>query len=227
MRILPFLIFAILSGLFLSCETDNGPLSSGQFKIADYDAGLVPLAVGNRWTYIDSSFHSGSVSVSHSLVGIIGDTNIQYQSQSYKVYLENWMDYTTQKHNDLSWLKANCPEGLYCFGGIGPKGGFVAAKSLYAKYPARTGEIWNKMNIVFTFADSAFMVWDTTLAVVESTVEMFETPAGRFRCYVYTSHWVGFTFREYYAVNIGLVAEIDEYSGVIVTKRYLQSYQLK
>lgn len=224
MRTIQLFVLIISALLLLSCENDNGPSSSGQFKIADYDAGLVPLAVGNRWTYIDSSFSNGQVSTFNTVLGISGTSNIQYQSQPYTVYHWNWLNPVTLEPGKIAWLMANGPEGVYDFGGRTAQGDTVMAKNLYVKFPARLGETWKRVEILN--AGSYIILGDTLVVTVVSTNEVLDTPAGKIRCYVYSSQRGSLNVLEYYSVNMGYVALIQMFNGTITFKKVLSSYQI-
>lgn len=223
MRVIHFIVLIISGVLLLSCEKDNGLIVNSPFQVANFNDKIIPFAVGNQWTYVDST---NGVSPYTTVLGIIGVTDTIYQGRPYKAYHWNWLNGPNFQPSDITWYMANGPDGVLNFGGICSSGSFMVAKSLYVKYPVQAGETWNRLDIYFQFSGS-FAVMDTTLMTVVSTDEILVTPAGTFHCIVYSSQFYTTTYRDYYALNIGWVGRVAKSpSGIVSYKKLLKSFQL-
>lgn len=223
MRIHYLLIIVVLSVLLLSCEKDNGPLASSPFRQMNFNENIIPLAVGNQWVYIDSTF-GGSIYVDSTCYCIIDKGVVEYQSRSYRVFYRAVLDYATLEFSDLSWLFANTSDGINCFGGVNSQGNSFLTKTLFLKYPVNVGDTWNELSICYR--DNEFWICDTIARTVVSVDELFMTPAGNFHCCVYSRLFENDTVLDYYSVNIGHVGQIIKHEGNIYQKSVLKSYKI-
>ena len=173
---------------------------------------LVPLTVGNSWTY------------ETEWVGIVDSFTVTIQSvhdfqkdgRTVRAYAEVDQLNGEPGSSQRAWLYANGPEGYYLNGGIAASDTLLLS-SLYLKYPARVGERWDAVSIEYRdwSTPPEFGVYDTLGISLIAKDEPFETPAGTFKCHVYrytirpsedvVEHW---NVYKYYVPGIGLVGEI-------------------
>ncbi len=221
-------LFALL---LAACQKNTNPLDS----TSNAAATIMPLVVGNQWTYIDSSFSSTGTLLlrDSSKLAITGTTTIQYGGASTQVYHWNWLNVRTGVADDWRWLTRVESDGRYMFGGMSSKGTFVLVKTLSEKFPVSVGESWQRYNIVAR-TDSTFRVQDTLLVRCTALDEPFNTLVGTLKCVVYYYQQRPVTSTAYprdtwlyYAPNIGYVGLIGRENGVLVFKKTLISYQLK
>jgi hypothetical protein len=230
-----FLFFSFL--IVASCDDQTDDAASGNV--------IMPLKVGNYWTFVDSSFDDTGVFIEAdtSTLSITGKKTIAYQGQSYEVYLWTWTSYGA----DHSWLVWNGEDGLYLFGGTSPKGDYVLTKSLSIKYPAETGDEWEEYNVMYSSLDSSFSISDTTVTACSSLDAALASPLGNLSCYTYEysedfgaakniiSGLCGTpaellkgnaitTVTLFYIPDIGYVGLTDETGGVITYKKTIIGY---
>lgn len=230
-----FILF--FSFLFIvSCDdqTDDG-VSGGV---------IMPLKVGNYWTFVDSSFDDAGlfIEADTSTLSITGKKTIEYGGTSYEVFLWTWVTYGS----DHSWLAANSAGGLYIFGGTSAKGDYILTKSLSIKYPAETGDEWAEYNVRYSSMDSSFRIEDTTVTKCSSLDAALASPIGNLSCYTYeysedfgaSKIFSGFrgthaglmkgnaitTVTLFYIPDIGYVGLTDETGGVITYKKTIIEY---
>ncbi len=205
---------------------------------------IMPLKVGNYWTYVDSSFDDAGVFIEAdtSTLGITAKKTIEFGGLSYEVYLWTWISYGT----DHSWLAWNGDGGLYIFGGTSPKGDYVLAKSLSIKYPADVNDQWEEYNVSYSSMDSTFWISDTSITTCSSQDAVLVSPMGNLTCYAYTysedfgmdkivhSSILGHsrlskpkaltTVTLYYVPDVGYVGLTDETNGIITFKKSVIDY---
>lgn len=235
-KLLFFFSFLIVA----SCDDQTDDAASGSV--------IMPLKVGNYWTFVDSSFDDvgAFIEADTSTLSITGKKTIEYGGASYEVFLWTWITYGS----DHSWLMGNGDGGLYLFGGTSPKGDYILTKSLSIKYPAETGDEWEEYNVMYSSLDSSFSISDTSLTSCTSTDAVLPSPLADFICYRYEysetfdvskvmlnaavgsgNQNAGFgknrattTVKLYYAPGIGYVGLVDEMDGIITYKKTIIAY---
>jgi hypothetical protein len=214
---------------------------------------ILPLAVGNYWEFIDSTFSNDTLFVvDTSKLGITGKLNIEYQGNNYEVFYWNWFDMNVNPPQPQSnkWLIRNEQDGLWEYGMLNDTDTLLL-QNLSFKFPANIGDNWSIMAYFVT--DTSISVGDTLIRECLDTDKEFITPSGTFQCYVYQYEWVflkssevnfvyQFKFAEsiynsqnvesdtfrvlnYFAPNVGLVGQ-EVNLGSFKTKSYLSSYDL-
>ena len=215
--------------LNLACnkqDSSTGPGPEG--------ARLVPLAVGNQWTFTDSTFGTSSVSVDSSFLWITGTASIQYQGQTIDVYHWNWLDNRTMVPQHWKWLSRNEADGLYLFGGQSAKGIFQLGKSLSQKYPAAVGDSWQSISYLYRGSDSTFRVGDTLTVHCLSTNEQVVTPAGTFAAQVTTyqrtvtsgSTVTVYDVYLYHVPSVGYIGLTEKQAGKVTYRKLLRAYRI-
>lgn len=153
----------LLTILTLSCKQASGPMD--QF-VSD----LIPLAVGNQWTfqrsYYDSLGNVVAVYPPESLL-IKADTSIDGHRWFYHRYLGHLLAYRNSEIGTLIRLVSPNTDGKV----------FVAYKQ-----PTRTGEIYG-FPVVFFSGNNAWITDSVYIASVVSVDTLVSVPAGTFRCY--------------------------------------------
>ena len=214
---------------------------------------ILPLAIGNYWEFIDSTFSNDTLFVvDTSKVGITGKLDIEYQGNNYEVFYWNWFDMNTNPPQPVprKWLIRNEPDGLWEYGMLNDTDTLLL-QNLTMKFPANIGDSWPIMAYIIT--DTSISVGDTLMMECIDTDQEYITQSGTFQCYVYRYEWIFLksykanfvypsefiesiynsqntksdTFRvlSYFAPNVGFVGK--EYRlGSFKTKSYLISYEL-
>ncbi|HEY4612495.1 MAG TPA: hypothetical protein VII11_05895 [Bacteroidota bacterium] len=221
------IVFLVL--FVLSCEKNDNPVGDDKADV------IMPLTVGNQWSFIDSTFSTSGAFVRRdsSRLGITGTTSIQYGGATVQVFQWNWFNIQTGVADPWKWLTCNEPDGRYVYGGQSAKGTFVLSKSLSEKFPVTVGDTWLRYNIITT-GDSTFKVRDTLLMRCTALEEPFNTSAGTLKCIVYYYQQPptipGTVIRDqwlYYVPNLGYVGLVGRQNGVVVFKKTISWFQLK
>ena len=194
---------------------------------------LFPLEVGNRWHY-----QTEYVGILDSVtVEITGALDVEHGGKHYRAYVEQfYYDYEEAARPPYAQLLAAGPGGLYVMGGMAPTDTLIG-RYLNRKHPAEVGETWPMVRLSYRWGGERphFAISDTLEATFVTADEELETPAGRFRCYVYkytylpaddvASYWDVF---DYYAPGVGLVAQIQRASdsGELKQQMLLYAYEL-
>ena len=197
MKISHILSCVLLASIFLTagCTKDDNPVNQN-----DSSSVLMPLNVGNQWTYqntmVDSS---GVVRFSSTIIyKIFRDTLIQN---------EKWYLYGTNT-TPSAWM-ANRADGLW----IMPAPGNISQSRVWYKYPANVNDSW----IVFNAA--------VTLAAANISLTV---PLGTFSCLQYTvsdtSSGAGLE-TIYFAPGKGIIK--FEYSSIILSPELIPAVNKK
>lgn len=206
---------------------------------------IMPLKVGNYWTFVDSSFDDAGlfIEADTSTLSITGKKTIEYAGTLYEVYLWTWITYGA----DHSWLAWNGDDGLYLFGGTTTNQDYILTKTLSVKYPAEISDQWEKYNVTYSSMDSSFRISDTTVITCSSLDAILASPLGNLSCYTYEysedfgaakNIFSGFrgtpvelmkgnaitTVTLFYIPDIGYVGLTDETGGVINYKKTIIGY---
>jgi hypothetical protein len=227
-----------LVALLFACAKKEEPLPAAS-------TGLVPLKVGNSWTYIDSTFNSnGFGSSDTSLLKITGSKTITWQGKPYLVFLWTWVNPIFPQY---SFFAGNESDGLYFFGGTNGHTDYVIAKSLFGKFPVTEGESWMYERIGYGLHDSSFYVDDTLPVQCISVGFPFKTAAGTVSSFVYRetdtgpvmlsplrTGLAGFTdatgstmqTHNYFNPAIGFVGMVKTFNGELRFRKTLLSYHL-
>jgi hypothetical protein len=123
-----FPAFLVCLALLLSACDSAEPPTPAPF---DSSQGLIPLAVGNAWTYAQEDFIFGADTFE---VRITGSREVEIGSRIYTVYEEAHVFSGIEP--PFRWLIGNEPDGLYRYGGVSPQGDLVE-RGLAYPHPAR------------------------------------------------------------------------------------------
>ncbi len=145
---------------------------------------LVPLAVGNWWKY-ETTRRSGSKdSISWR---ITMEALLNYEGKAFSAMAAGWYHEKDDTANVVRWFYMNDSEGLNVVGGISSHDTMIT-KYIERKYPATVGDAWEFQELQYGIFQGRgrFVFSEYTLLVsCIATDQLFETPAGTFRCYVY------------------------------------------
>ena len=214
---------------------------------------IVPLAVGNYWEYIDSTFFNDTLFVVDTAkLGITGKINIEYQGNNYDVFYWNWFNTNINppQPEPTKWLIRNQADGLWEYGMLNDTDTLLL-QNLSLKFPVNIGDTWPIM--AYSITDTNISVSDTLTMECLDIDKEYITPSGTFQCYVYKYQWVilksykgnfihpfnhndpiynhpytksdTFSVLGYFAPNVGLVGQ-EANLGAFKTKRYLNSYYI-
>jgi len=219
----------------LSAGCDSGgseppPLSSCSGPPA---VPLVPLAVGNSWTY-ESTYYQIPTAHTDTLSARITDRiEVHHKDQNYQAAVWAWLDPATDSTLFPQWLYANGPCGQYMMGGIYEADTFTT-RFVQQKYPAEVGMEYDVPRLVYHRYQRQFLFADTLEHRVDSTQAELATPAGTFASYVYhhkrrpapdvEAFWNYYT---YYAPGVGMVGQVvRKDDGDLVSRRMLIEYDV-
>jgi hypothetical protein len=145
------------------------------------NADIMPLAVGNQWIYLSTSY---AVTVPETTIyEITQQIPIQVKGNT----LQAWALRTYFKDvgpNGVLWLRLNGVDGLHDLGGVSPTRSMLT-DNLELKYPAHRGDTWQVQNITYSPYDSLFHIKDTLTYSLDTTGVLVQTRAGLFSCFVY------------------------------------------
>lgn len=205
-----FLTKILLSILLSLIMMISIPACSKQ-KTTEPDAGnhihqIIPLAIGNTWNYETSEVlyacEEGELEcqpypLNNELEHYITDSlQVDYEGENFPIFVSEDEIYAFQK-----FAIRNTADGLIEYGDIGGDQTIDYDPKLIVKYPISVGETW--------FDQDGF--YQKQYRCISQNEEM-TTPAGTFNCYVYEliddQMEEGDFIKYYYAVDVGLIAEI-------------------
>ncbi len=186
-------LFLAFCFAIISCKnsTDTGTQSQGV---------IMPLAIGNTWIYLDNGYDSNGHLIVPSRLDtlLINDTitygkDVLYIPQNRKIYYYNKTDGLSIRYN------------------------FAPEETLFAKYPAKAGDIFRHDSYILTKESSPDPLGLAAADyIVSSTTESVTVPAGTFICYKYnadyydtTKHQLLDRYNTYYAPNVGMIKSED------------------
>jgi hypothetical protein len=199
---------------------------------------IVPMAVGNRWTYVDSTFATGTgqlQSVDSSRVEITGREDIRYQGVVCEAYDWTWTNPANGSPDDFSFVVGTAPNGIYEYGGRSSSGLFMPGRLLELRYPVYLNDSWTAHEILH-YASRGFV--DTTYTYQCSAPDtLLRTPAGMLRCVEYLYTYFFFYSNDplhshrselfiYYRPGVGYVGFVQKLDGVVTASKRLRSYRL-
>ncbi len=197
------------------------------------DEPLVPLTVGNTWTYQSTYYQIPTPRTDTFRAQVTAETRVCYEGKVYQAAVWSWLDPATERPTFPQWLRWNGPRGYYTLGGIFEADTFKT-RFLERKYPAEAGMEYDVPRFVYHKARQQFRFIDTLTHRVDSTRAEFTTPAGTFASYVFhhkrrPAPDVGgfWHYKSYYAPSVGPVGLIvKEDDGDLVSRRILLEYQI-
>lgn len=221
------LLAAVLFSINGGCKKDDNPVGGNGSSVNS----IMPLIVGNSWTFIDSSFTDNGVfeRADTSRLAITGKTNISYQDTNIEVYYWDWVDESNGQSTGIKFLCGNDDNGFNFYGGEYLDSMMVLGQYLFLRYPVEPGEQWDWIKISYQ-GDSLFIIEDTNKVTCISVNEQFKTAQGTFNCYVYYYRRTYFNRMEenylFFAENIGYVGAITKVNGIVTYKKLLLSNNL-
>jgi hypothetical protein len=224
--VLYFIVFVI------GCSKDKNPVGSDLIEIDE----IMPLEVGNKWIYIDSTFSTNDslISVDTIQLCITGKSTILFNAESLDVYYWIWNDKYKNIPEDYKWLVRNESDGLCFYGLKYLDSSSVLGRSLMYKYPVTTGEEWEADLYSFNLdGEGNFLGFSNPFGIFMncySTNERYKTALGEMDCIVYYYQFFprpgNYEYYYYFKKNLGYVGYIVKFRGVVIRKRILRSYEL-
>ena len=164
---------------------------------------LMPLKVGNEWTYTDTNFEDSKVTVEdfRYLVTRLEDVNIGYKQ--YKAFV---LTGHNSKNEQVVQEFFTCNSiGLYTYGSENDPFNLLY-RDLLLKYPVSVNERWNTYYHYFTPTTHRFS-HDTCIVECLSIKEQITVPAGTFKCvkYQYTLN-TGAKAIENWSESVGMIS---------------------
>lgn len=214
------IIYCLLVSVLLilsSCKKENNPTQSEQTPTET----LFPLAVGNTWQYIDTTFNSDG-SIMHisnpQIFKVSSKTTIKYQGKDLEVYV--W----GAGGSSDDYLRSEA-DGIYEYN-PDPK----PLRVLYFKHSFVVGEKFRGGFIGHDYfsahGDSAYIAYDS-IETCMSNNEIIKTPAGTFNCTVLQHTTSEDLIKHYYAKNIGEVYYQHFFQSHLQNKRTLVAFTIK
>lgn len=225
MRTQLHLLTAILFLLLVHCEHAVDPTTFLNTRE------LMPLQAGNIWYYQVWAFatpFTARAEIARKVPLTIG--GVSYDASAYLIPYP-----TNIEPPPFAWLYWNGPDGLYWLGGISPTDTLLY-KTLLFKYPAEVGESWRVIRINYDDYEEKFYFDDTLTVSLVSKNEIIETPAGKFKCHVYSYRKrpaddvsVKWDYYHYYLPGLGRIAYITRSSDdqSIRDRILLSDYKVK
>lgn len=224
MRKLQLLLIVVIL-LFSGCKSDN-PVDPNEESINV----IMPLQVGNQWTYIDSTFDENDalVYVDSLKLGIIGKTNIKHEGENIDLFHWSWISNEGGIPYGDQRLARNENDGLSFFGKRILDENYVHGKSLEIKYPAAVGDTWEVESFLYSSEDSSFSTGNSMFVTCKSINEKFLTSLGEMECYVYlfqkSINNEEDSFSLYFNKNLGYVGGVSVVNDTGKFKRTLKSF---
>ena len=221
MKVLNFIAMLFLI-LTVGCKKDDGPVSQVDSS-ADV---IVPLAVGNQWTYIDSIYTvSGTFEKVDTIkLGITGKRTVIYEGKSTDVFYWNW--YTDNKPDTTVWLCRNEAGGCFGYGMQYSESNYIISKTPWLKFPASVGDSWKSLGYSYNDSTRTYTA-DTSIYTCTSINEKLKTAKGEMESYVFNTQYSysgqKYSLDMYFVKNIGYVGLVLKIDGVIVEKYVLLS----
>lgn len=193
---------------------------------------LWPLKPGNVWLYFVSIPYLPSFRDTLR-IEVTGTEIVTVEQKAYEAAKLSYSSYS-QQPPDYQWLTWSGPEGIYGLGGIASSDTFVV-KHLWFKYPAEVGEEWSVPRLYFSRDQKKFYIRDTLTYSLVAKDETLETPAGKFKCYVYQfskrpeEDVAGVVdYKYYFMPGVGLVGyrAVWQDNGDLFESFHLWRYQL-
>jgi hypothetical protein len=226
---LALLLFSVLS--IPACNNSN-PVNSEESP----PGVLVPLKVGNYWTYELSYYINGQPNglTDTFTVRIVADTNLTYEGITHKATVREILHNKSNTVSEAKWFESNGDDGLYNLGGFSEEDTLLT-KFLELKYPVNVGESWEVPRLVYHLGLRKFMFTDTLTYTCVAKDSLFETFNKSFNCYVF--HYKkeipeddvsGLEdFYLFYAPGIGLVGLERKFENYLLDKLTLYEYNVR
>lgn len=187
---------------------------------------VLPLAVGNQWSYETTITQEGKAPETWKFYRTItAKQRVFYQGKSLEVYLLRDTSDPEGRVTRFEMLLRNEPDGLYRYGeglfGGGLRKEGTMDKQLLVKFPGAVGDVWRVEHGDYHHR-----------LIYLSTNADFTTPAGSFQCLIFRSgdtETLSWYTDDYYAPNIGWIGSITQHNNQVpkqTTKIILLDYKL-
>ncbi len=223
-----FAIAAALALTIAGCTLTDAPASTRSH--------IIPLAVGNTWTYVDSIYHDDILDRIDSARTIITERKrVTVNGEPMNVYVSRGANPATGSEAATSHYLRNRPDGNHTVG-VAREGIEFFQPVLHVRYPAENGARYPAWFLdLRAEGDSLVPVIDTLVIEVAVADTACVTPAGMFRCVEYRG-WREDTVlhaRAWYAPGIGYLGaetvreqHINGIETTVRRMRALRSYSL-
>ena len=216
-----WILMVSLSIAMLNCSDEDSPVEITPGKQA-----ILPLKVGNTWTYVDSVYLSGSQPGAYnSTMTVTGQTTVTIDTTHYDVF-ELMMFDSLYMESTVLYMQ-NDALGLWNYG-VACLTDTLMAPIFYAQYPVSIGSRFGKIFLICALGNPTGM--GPGEVVCTHTDTLYTTPAGTFSCIRYHEYYdmpvFGvFDIYLYMAPGVGIVGQ-EMYTDNGDMKKRLSSYTL-
>jgi len=192
------LISILVGSMFIGCSDDPADNSEPP------DSVILPLAVGNYWTFEDISFNASGDTTGVDTTTLSIDSTAVISGRT--VYYWRWDIASYENYADLM---ANIDDGLYRFG-TASSGEIDEAEEpeLILIYPGSEGD--------------TFIAFGEDFTITSTSSEQI-VPAGTFICYEYTYSGDN---KQYFAPDYGFIAREKFIGEYLIENRKLIDYEI-
>lgn len=225
-----FLKMLLLAALIVSCNNSNEPV------IPKEDVPLMPLKIGNHWTYLGYYLtEDGTVDYPEYLENYafgykISDTlSINIEGKKYCTYKLAQYDPQTNYVSSDAKLIYNNALSLYYAGNFKANKVSLTFNDMVFKYPVKKNDSYKAHTFYYNTYGNYLRIPDTltTDYVCVSIDSLFTTPIGEFKCVVYKTRlmlddifYLGDLY-SFYKPGIGLIGTIlMNYSYITQSHHY-------
>lgn len=194
---------------------------------------LVPLSVGNRWSYLiyDAGFPGPPDTIEQVITRRINLDN----GRSVFGRVTSAATRSDSQVAGTTWLYRNSDDGLHSCGGI-VGSDTLLLDFLYLKYPVKAGDSWQVPVLAYDYSKGRFLSSDSASDYTCSgTSEEFPTPIGSYRCLVF--HWKEkpeedvqdyWEHYAYFTPGIGMIGEVVKSSltDSVIYRVVIMGYEL-
>jgi hypothetical protein len=208
-KIIPLFVF------LAQCDhiVNSGPEPIPELKCEPSASGeLMPLEAGNYWVYQIWPFITPDTVITE----VTRKVPVKINGETYEASAVSPPYPIHGARPVVEWLYWNGPCGLYWLGGIAESDTFLY-KTLLFKYPAEVGESWTTVRINYEPYFRGFYFFDTLTVSLVSKEETITTPAGEFKCYLYSYRkrpdddvYLMWDYYHYFIPDLGRVAYITK-----------------
>lgn len=204
------LVLATISVVLVSCGEDDNDVKQSS---------IIPMGVGNEWTFIDSTFNylSGESETDTS--------KIQYDY--YEVYgYSGYSQVSIEGLDPISLLNTDDAGNFVEYTFLSDT---LVFRTLYYKKNAHKGETWSAKTAFYTDYDYPNVtVFEYDMKCICSDT-LIHTPKGDFSCkgYSYSLNNGDDVIVTYLSENVGWVLRLHYEDGHLFTKRILLDYHIE
>jgi|GEM_PF-4591787 len=162
---------ALILVVLVACKKDKDNDPTGPY-VSEH---IVPLRVGNQWTYVDFFYNRAGRDSSQSVLRNSDSINIDGE----EVFFWNW----SNQAEDLNWLVSNRSDGMHTRGGMSSSDTLIV-DNLKFKFPVQLNQPYASREV--TYGSDTFSSYPCNYVCISNDTT-FTTYMGTYHnCYVYT-----------------------------------------